>query len=97
MSVDIRTRQLPRLYRKKSRRIDQKYHNAGRGDTGAVERKLESLLELWCLIWASLGKQVSIFIICWRNIILAKHNLSADPWADLCLTIRGSPPSPSQK
>ena len=55
-SVDFRARQLPRLYREKAKKIDQKYNNCQNGNTGPVERKLESLGELQCLVLGQFGE-----------------------------------------
>ena len=55
-SVDTRARQLPKLYRDKAKRIDIKYHNSGGSEVGPVERKLESLGELQCLVLGQFGE-----------------------------------------
>ena len=55
-SVDLRARQLPRLYRDKARKIDQKYNNCEIGVSGPVERKLDSLGELQCLVLGQYGE-----------------------------------------
>ena len=55
-SVDVRARQLPKLYSDKAKKVDQKFHGSEKQEIGPIERKLQSLGELQCLVLGQFGE-----------------------------------------
>ena len=49
-SVDIRARQLPRLYKEKAKRVDNLYRGTEEDQIGPVQQKLEGFGDLACLV-----------------------------------------------